>query len=1216
MPAMFRLLLTSCFIVLTLCGKAQVTVFSEDFENPPGNVTSTGSPGWFINSRLYTSFTNSDSATIDAPGSISYLTTNSFSTAGLFYVTLTFNNICKLEFFDGGTLEYSVDGGITWNQLIDTDGNPGGFNNCNYLGTGLFRTQSSKFQEASYGVWMPGNPSSPQQSWWQTEIFDISQVAGNQSNVQLRFKVADGNNNGGAGRAGWFIDDIEVVAAPCELINPVFTQNAPFYPPTVYNLGPFIHNYTVTDLSGLNSVTLYYTINGIAQTPITLTNTGGNDYSGSIPAVNDGDIICYYVEAIDASGCNNTAYHPGPTASNTICFTANQGVTFPYCDNFDLPGIPWTGSGSGGTVWQQGTPAFGVTTGAFSPPTAWDINLNSAYGNNANAALVSPEFSFTVGAGAKLEFWQNRSVEQTWDGTRLEWATNINGPWTLLGSVGCATCVNWYNSAAITSSGQPGWTGNSNGWIKSEIELDAQFNNLPQVWFRFVFTSDGSVTGDGMSIDNFCITLPQPDDIGAIAITQPGSAATAGACVDVVVQVKNFGINPQSNFPVSYIFNPGGITGTATFTGTLNPGATASITLPCVTVPTGAFNICAWTGLIADTNPLNDTICGNGTGVPTIPVSFSQQYFDDFNGPNAGWTANPSAGATVWQLGAPTFGVTNSAYSPPSCWDVNLTTPYGNNANCELVSPFFDFSNAVDPELSFWRNNRCESSWDGTRLEYSLNGGPWTLLGAANLAAPCWISWYNSNPNINSSGMPAWMGQSTGWTKTEAKCLSFLNNASTVRFRFVFTSDGSVTQDGFSIDDFRIHIPIPLSASPVTVTTNAVNNNFIIPGQPVQFTSPISNPGTTPLTSVHATLTVNGVPIVTDTIFYSPALPSQQNLPHTFSQLWNAAPGVYQVCVITSNPNNALDQNPFDDTTCITISVFDTVTVTTQNPYCNDFESGPQWISLNPVTYSLTTNSWQLGTPAQTFINQAHSGSNAWMTKLNANYPSRDTSGLFSPVFNVEPNRCYKLSFWTTYDTDPYVDGGIVEYSTDFAQTWGHLGFHSWTNPNWYNAPFVTALGGSPGLPGFSAQQVAWKYVEQEINFWNPGNVIFRFRFASDNTVNFEGWAVDDFCFEEITAPCTVGLTESTSETTWLSQNEPNPTSGLTSVNYYLTEQNHVHLYITDVTGRLIRQLVDESREKGQHRQEINISGMAQGIYYLTLEAGTVKLTRKIVVTR
>ena len=157
---------------------------------------------------------------------------------------------------------------------------------------------------------------------------------------------------------------------------------------------------------------------------------------------------------------------------------------------------------------------------------------------------------------------------------------------------------------------------------------------------------------------------------------------------------------------------------------------------------------------------------------------------------------------------------------------------------------------------------------------------------------------------------------------------------------------GSVTVDGFSMDDFNINIPIPLTASPLSIASNALNNNFIFPGQNIQFTAPISNPGTTPLTSVNVTLTVNGTPIVTDVVNYAPSLASQQNLLHTFSQTWSAAPGVYTICAITSLPNNAADLNPVDDTTCITLSVFDSVSVTSANPYCNDFESGPQWIEI------------------------------------------------------------------------------------------------------------------------------------------------------------------------------------------------------------------------------------------------------------------------------
>lgn len=1212
----YKLLINSLLLVLlaSFNVNAQTVVFNENFENPPGNVSSSGTPGWFINNRLFVSGTNSDSSSISS-GATSYLTTGSMNLTGLFYVTLSFKSICKAEFFDGGTLEYSVDGGNTWNQFIDNNPNTG-TNNCTYLGTGLFETQSSKFQEASYAAWQPGTSAVPVASWWQTETFDIS-VVGNQSDVRVRFVLADGNNNGSGGRNGWFVDDVQVIAAACELVLPTLTQAAPVYPANVYNLGPYTINVDAFDQSGLNSVTLFYTVNGGAPTSLAMSLTSGTLYTANMPAVQAGDVVCYYVQAIDASGCSNTTFMPGPTASSTTCFTAQAGVTFPYCDNFDVAGIPWTAQNTTGSSWQLGVPSFGATSGAHSAPNAWDINLNSAYTNNADTRLRSPEFSFTVGAGATLSFWQNRNVENAWDGFRLEWSTALGGPWNVLGTAGaCAGCVNWYNNNAIISSNQPGWTGNSGGWIKSEIELDAQFNNQPQVWFRFVFTSDGSVTLDGVSIDDFCITLPQANDVGVISYTLPGASSPAGGCADVVVTVQNFGANTQSNFPVSYTIN-GGTPVTANYSGSLTPGATATVTLPCFTVPTGGFNLCTYTGLPADGDNTNDTLCIQSVGIPVIPVSYSQQFFDDFNGVNVGWsTTNSGNPNTIWQLGTPAFGGTNSAYSGTQCWDVNLTTAYGNNANCALVSPLFDFTNAVDPEVSFYINHRTENAWDGTRLEYSINGGPWTLLGGANLTAPCWVNWYNSTPNIFSSGQPAWMGNSTpGWIKAEAKCLSFLSNAGTVQFRFVFTSDGSVNVDGFSIDDFRVDVPIPVTASPLSISSNALNNNFIFPGQPIQFTTNISNPGTTPLSSVNVTLTVNGTPVVTDPVSYAPTLASQGSQNHIFSQPWLASPGVYTVCAITSLPNNTADLNPSDDTTCMTLSVFDTITVTQANPYCTDFETGPQWIAVNPITFNTSPNSWQLGTPAQTVLNGAYSGTKSWMTGLNSNYPNTDTSALFTPVFSVDNTRCYKLSFYHKFQTDPYVDGGIVEFSTDNAQTWLHLGFWSPNISSWYNTPFVTGLGGNPGYPGWSGTQNNWSMVERTMNFWTNGNVIFRFRFGSDQFNSFEGWAIDNFCFEEVQgSPCLTGIEDPETAGLILGQNYPNPFSQETEIEFNIPKDGRVNIQVEDMLGRVIAMPYDQETQAGSHRIKFSKENLRQGVFTYTLIWEGNRITRRMII--
>ena len=125
-----------------------------------------------------------------------------------------------------------------------------------------------------------------------------------------------------------------------------------------------------------------------------------------------------------------------------------------------------------------------------------------------------------------------------------------------------------------------------------------------------------------------CITLPQANDVGVTAITAPGTSSPAGGCAVVTVDVKNFGANTQTNFPVSYKINNGPVV-SGTYSGSLAPGATASVTLPCFTVPTGGFNICSFTGLSNDGNHVNDTICAGSVGIPVIPVSYSQQYFED-----------------------------------------------------------------------------------------------------------------------------------------------------------------------------------------------------------------------------------------------------------------------------------------------------------------------------------------------------------------------------------------------------------------------------------------------------------------------------------------------------------------------------------------------------------------------------------------------------------
>jgi hypothetical protein len=910
------------------------------------------------------------------------------------------------------------------------------------------------------------------------------------------------------------------------------------------------------------------------------------------------------------------------------------------CDDLESGNSGYVTTSTGtGTIWELGTPAYGQTTGAHSGVNAWDINLSSTYNTGTTASLTTPIYDLinpSPAVNPGFSFWQNRNIDPTYDGMHVEYTVDGGLTWFYLGAFGSANAINWYNTASINFSGFPGFSDNSGGWIKSTYFFQDVLNANPTaqyIQFRFVFASGFPFpTLDGISIDDICVTQPGPFDAGVTSFITPGGGSGSGqpcGAVDTVrIVFYNYGSQPITQTNISWALN-GSQIATTTWSGSLAPGAfSPTITLDSsLTYPCGPFTLCAYTQLIADGDTTNDTICVDLIGIPVIPLSYNSTYCDDFEAANIGWTVQTGGAAgTNWQLGTPAFGTTTGAHSGTKAWDVNLASPYGANANTILYSPFFDFSQAVNTKLSFWVNYNTELNYDGVRLAYQKNGaGGWTLLNPPDSV----FNWYNM-PNIGCSNAPAWAGNSAvdlippvppsgGWAMVVDSGLGFLNGPppNRVQFRFIFCSDVTVQVDGFSIDDFCLEVPVPLTVSPVTIANSASGNPFIFPGQSITFNSNIKNTGTTPVTSAVACVYLDGnpVPLACDTVNFSPALLLNQFQNHVFTNSWISTPGVHSVCVITSYPNQGTDLKPADDTICTTISVIDTISVTTTSPYCPDFESGPLWTTLHAFNYGPVT-SWQHGTPNQSPFTSAHSGTNAWMTNLNANYPNRDSSALFTPAFNLIANENYNLSFWHEYITEVYQDGGDVEYSTDFGVTWQELGTGGEPN-NWYNAFFVTALGGTPPLPGWSGFLPAWQQASHNVCIPQSGPVMFRFRFASDYSVNDIGWVIDDFCLTDLGTTCPTGIEETNSAAGFaLGQNHPNPTNGLTSVDYSIPEKGNVLFQIVNVIGQVIATPVNENEMSGKHTVSIEANKLSPGIYYYSLTFNNETITKKMVITK
>ena len=80
-----------------------------------------------------------------------------------------------------------------------------------------------------------------------------------------------------------------------------------------------------------------------------------------------------------------------------------------------------------------------------------------------------------------------------------------------------------------------------------------------------------------------------------------------------------------------------------------------------------------------------------------------------------------------------------------------------------------------------------------------------------------------------------------------------------------------------------------------------------------------------------------------------------------------------------------------------------------------------------------------------------------------------------------------------------------------------------------------------------------------------------------------------------------------------LLQNYPNPFNSTTTISYDLNSSNIVRLKVFDLTGRLVTTLIDGSITTGKHEVMFDGAGLASGIYFTRLEAGSKRMTRKMV---
>lgn len=173
-----------------------------------------------------------------------------------------------------------------------------------------------------------------------------------------------------------------------------------------------------------------------------------------------------------------------------------------------------------------------------------------------------------------------------------------------------------------------------------------------------------------------------------------------------------------------------------------------------------------------------------------------------------------------WTVQAP-WGLTTTYHTPPKSFTDSPTGEYQSNADVSIrTTNAIGLASGSTPKLTFWTRWDLEDTWDFARVEVSINNGAtwksvrgrYTHLGSGNAS---------SQPDT-AYGLD---GTQLDWVEESMDLSEYAGRS--IRLRFRLTSDTSVEEDGWYIDDVNILVYTPNYDTSVTVSPDSITLNGI-----------------------------------------------------------------------------------------------------------------------------------------------------------------------------------------------------------------------------------------------------------------------------------------------------------------------------------------------------------------------------------------------------
>lgn len=353
----------------------------------------------------------------------------------------------------------------------------------------------------------------------------------------------------------------------------------------------------------------------------------------------------------------------------------------------------------------------------------------------------------------------------------------------------------------------------------------------------------------------------------------------------------------------------------------------------------------------------------------------------------------------------------------------------------------------------------------------------------------------------------------------------------------------------------------------------------------------LGNNGTSTLTSATITYKVDGV--VQKIKFWTGSLASYGNTTVTGVKLGAPSTGSHAISVTVSSPNGVSDPTPANNATTASFVKQPTIGGAA---VAESFESAGI-----PNTWSITN-----GGSGLTWVDTTIGYSSSKSAKLNwFKIPSGDIDIIDLPSMSflgaVSPVLTFDVAYCGYSTSTPENDKLEVQLSSDCGITW----------TSEYNKAGNTLKTKAPQTGVFTPSGTSqWRNESVNLNTYiGQSGVLVRFKATSDYGNNLY---IDNVNITGLNT--TTGI--NTVETANSIKVYPNPLSNAADVEFILASATEVRVIIHNILGEAVFSNAMGEMNSGIHTFKLDAQNLNAGIYFITLNAGTSNITKKVIINK